>query len=42
MKLTDIISGPQMAAPRITIYGGAGVGKSTFAASAPKAVFLCT
>lgn len=42
MKLTDIITGPQMAPPRICIYGGAGVGKSTFAASAPKAVFLCT
>ena len=29
MKLSDVISGPKLEPPRITIYGGAGVGKST-------------
>ena len=42
MKLSDVISGPKLEPPRITIYGGAGVGKSTFAAGAPNAIFLPT
>ena len=42
MKLSDVISGPNLEPPRITIYGGAGVGKSTFAAGAPNAIFLPT
>jgi len=42
MKLSDIVKGQKMEPPRITIYGGAGVGKSTFAASAPTPIFLST
>ncbi len=40
--LESITTGRQPQPPRIMIYGSEGVGKSTFAASAPKAVFIQT
>ena len=38
--LTKISRGPVVAAPRIIVYGPAGVGKSSFAAGAPKPLFI--
>ena len=40
--LDEIISGPTAAPPRLIVYGQEGVGKSTFAASAPNPIFLPT
>ena len=40
--LETITTGPTQMAPRIMIYGPEGVGKSTFAASAPKPIFVQT
>ena len=40
--LQNVITGKQPVPPRIMIYGSEGVGKSTFAANAPKAVFIQT
>ena len=40
MKLTDIKKGGALKPPRTLIYGPAGVGKTTFGASAPKPIFL--
>jgi len=40
--LDTITTGPTQMAPRIMIYGPEGVGKSTFAASAPKPIFVQT
>ena len=40
--LDSITTGRQPQPPRIMIYGSEGVGKSTFAASAPKPVFVQT
>ena len=43
MSLLDsVTTGKQSQPPRIMIYGGEGVGKSTFAASAPKPIFCQT
>ena len=42
MKLSDVVTGATMAAPRVLLYGPAGVGKTTFGASAPKPIFLQT
>ena len=38
----NLVSGKQKAPPRIMIYGEEGIGKSTFAASAPSTVFIHT
>lgn len=40
--LDNITTGRESRPPRIMIYGSEGVGKSTFAASAPKALFVQT
>lgn len=40
--LQKIHSGKRQQPPRILIYGSEGIGKSTFAASAPKPVFIPT
>ena len=40
--LETITTGKAQQPPRIMIYGSEGVGKSTFAASAPKPVFVQT
>lgn len=40
--MESIITGREINPPRIMVYGPEGVGKSTFAASAPKAVFIQT
>ena len=40
--LDSIKSGKESRPPRIMIYGAEGIGKSTFAASAPKPVFIQT
>lgn len=41
-KLSDITTGKQDLPPRIVLYGQEGIGKSTFAANAPKPVFIQT
>lgn len=38
--LARVKRGPQQVAPRVVLYGPEGVGKSTFAANAPGALFL--
>lgn len=40
MALTSVIKGRIIKPIRVTIYGGAGVGKSTFGASAPNPIFI--
>jgi len=40
--LNSIQSGKQPMPPRIEVYGQEGIGKSTFGASAPKAIFIPT
>ena len=40
--LQNVITGKQPVPPRLMIYGSEGVGKSTFASNAPKAVFIQT
>ena len=42
MKLANIVSGPITKPPRILLYGVDGIGKTTFAASAPAPVFVGT
>ena len=41
-SLSSIITGASTAAPRVLLYGPAGVGKSTFGASAPAPIFIQT
>ena len=40
--LSNIVSGQQPHPPRIIVYGAHGTGKSTFAANAPKPIFIQT
>ena len=40
--LTDIITAPAPPPPRLVVYGSEGVGKSSFAASAPRPIFIPT
>ena len=40
--LNQVLTGKQPVPPRIMVYGSEGVGKSTFAANAPKAIFVQT
>ena len=40
--LETIMTGKAQQPPRLMIYGSEGVGKSTFAASAPKPIFVQT
>lgn len=40
--LNSVVVGKTPKAPRICIYGTPGVGKSTFAADAPEAIFVPT
>ena len=40
MTLTSVIKGKIVAPIRVTLYGPEGIGKSTFAAGAPKPIFL--
>jgi hypothetical protein len=40
--LKSIRKNDAIAAPRIMVYGVEGIGKSTFAASAPNPIFICT
>lgn len=40
--LASIQSGPRAAPPRIVLYGPHGIGKTTFGASAPNPIFICT
>jgi hypothetical protein len=40
--LESIVKGKEAKAPRIMLYGGEGIGKSTFGASAPNPVFVQT
>ena len=42
MKLSSIVTGPAMAPPRCLLYGPAGVGKTTFASTAPAPIFIQT
>ena len=42
MALKNVVTGKQPAPPRIMIVGGEGIGKSTFAANAPKPLFIQT
>src|SRR5690606_2505587 len=42
ISLASLQRGRSLRAPKIVIYGGPKVGKSTFAAGAPKAVFVQT
>jgi AAA domain len=42
MRLTNIVSGPIDRPLRVLIYGVDGIGKSTFAASAPSPIFIGT
>ena len=41
-SLSSIVTGSTMSAPRVLIYGPAGVGKTSFGASAPAAIFIQT
>ncbi len=40
--LSDIAVGNRAHKPRLVIYGESGLGKTTFGASAPNAIFICT
>ena len=40
--LSSISKTTALSAPRLLLYGSAGVGKTTFAAQAPKPIFLFT
>lgn len=40
--LSKVIKGVLHQPPRIVLYGVHGIGKSTFAAAAPKPIFICT
>ncbi len=40
--LESIVKGKEAKAPRIMLYGGEGIGKSTFGASAPNSIFIQT
>lgn len=42
ISLASIARGTRMKAPKVVLYGTAGVGKTAFAANAPSPVFLCT
>jgi len=42
VKLSSIVTGPAMAPPRCLLYGPAGVGKTTFASTAPAPIFIQT
>jgi hypothetical protein len=42
ISLGNIASGTRLKAPKVTIYGVGGVGKTSFAAAAPKPIFLFT
>lgn len=42
MDLNSILSGRQLAPPRILIYGPEGIGKTTFAVAAPKPIVILT
>ena len=41
-SLSSIVKGAAMAPPRVLLYGPAGVGKTTFGASAPSPIFIQT
>jgi len=40
--IEGILKGKQRKPPRVAVYGGEGIGKSTFAAGAPKPIFIQT
>lgn len=40
MKISDITNNARMKPPRVLLYGPAGIGKTTFGASAPRPIFL--
>ena len=40
--MQNVMTGKQTVPPRLLVYGSEGVGKSTFGANAPKAIFLQT
>lgn len=42
ISLDTIVTGARMKPPKIVIYGVSGIGKTTFAAAAPKPIFLFT
>lgn len=42
ISLSSITSGVRMKAPKLILYGVGGIGKTTFAAGAPKPIFLFT
>lgn len=42
LSLASVVSKPTHKPPRITVYGVPGVGKTTFAASAPAPIFILT
>jgi replication-associated recombination protein RarA len=42
MSLADIRSKGKQKPPRIILYGGAGIGKTTFASKMPNPIFILT
>ena len=42
VSLSDVVDTPSLKPPRVLAYGPPGVGKTTFAASAPKPIFIQT
>mgnify|MGYP003125743906 CR=1 FL=1 len=42
MSLADIRTKSKQKPPRLVVYGGAGIGKTTFGASMPKPIFILT
>lgn len=42
ISLSSIKRGPSLKPPKLCLYGVGGIGKTTFASSAPSPIFLCT
>ena len=42
MSLADIRTKSKQKPPRLVVYGGAGIGKTTFGSTMPKPIFILT